>query len=417
MIIEIKVPSPGESITEVQLAEWLVEDGSNVEKDAELVMIDSDKASFAIYVEESGQVKQLAKAGDTLKVGQVICKIDTSKVHSPQSTVHKEKSEVRDQKSEVRSPKSEVRIQNSFRISPLAKRMIEENNLNVEDIIKRINKEKISKEDVLEYIEKSTVDSHQSTEEQKTNLTTQISRERRETVREKMSTLRIKLSQRLVAVKNETAMLTTFNEVNMSAIIKIRNQYKESFKQKHGVTLGMTSFFAKACAISLEEFPIVNAMIDGDEIVYNKFVDMGIAVSSPKGLIVPIIRDAQSLTLTQIELKLSELAEKTRKNRITIDELTGGTFTITNGGVFGSLLSTPILNPPQSAILGMHNIIERPVAFAGKIEIQPMMYVALSYDHRLIDGKDSVTFLVRVKELLENPNEKLIIHDEFSKIN
>lgn len=227
-----------------------------------------------------------------------------------------------------------------------------------------------------------------------------------------MSTLRIKLSQRLVAVKNETAMLTTFNEVNMSGIIKIRNQYKESFKQKYGVTLGMTSFFAKASAIALDEFPIVNTMIDGDEIVYNKFVDLGIAVSSPKGLIVPIIRDAQSMSLTQIELKISELAEKTRKNRITIDELTGGTFTITNGGVFGSLLSTPILNPPQSAILGMHNIVERPVAIAGKVEIQPMMYVALSYDHRLIDGKDSVTFLVRVKQLLENPYEKLLKEEE-----
>ena len=227
-----------------------------------------------------------------------------------------------------------------------------------------------------------------------------------------MSTLRIKLSQRFVAVKNETAMLTTFNEVNMSAIIKIRNQYKEAFKQKYGTTLGMTSFFAKACAIALEEFPIVNAMIDGDEIVYNKFVDLGIAVSSPKGLIVPIVRDAQTLSLTQIELKISELAEKTRKNRITIDELTGGTFTITNGGVFGSLFSTPILNPPQSAILGMHNIVERPVAVAGKVEIQPMMYVALSYDHRLIDGKDSVTFLVRVKELLENPYEKILKEEE-----
>ena len=228
-----------------------------------------------------------------------------------------------------------------------------------------------------------------------------------------MSTLRLKLSQRLVAVKNETAMLTTFNEVNMGEVIKIRNKYKETFKLKYGVSLGMTSFFAKASAIALQEFPVVNAMIDGDEIVYNKFVDLGIAVSSPKGLIVPIIRNAQSLTLTQTELKINELAEKTRNNRISIEELTGGTFTITNGGIFGSLLSTPILNPPQSAILGMHNIVERPIAVKGKVEIAPMMYVAMSYDHRIIDGKDSVTFLLRIKQLLENPLDNLIGMDEF----
>ena len=395
MIIDIKVPSPGESITEVQLAEWLVEDGGSVEKDAELVMIDSDKASFAIYAEESGQVKQLAKAGDILKVGQVVCQIDTD-IKSQKSKV---KSQNLDVKSVSKTEQTAVNKEQDFRISPLAKRIIEENKLNAEAIAVSMKKDKISKEDVLEYLEKSKV------------KTSEV-KDGRETIREKMSTLRIKLSQRLVAVKNETAMLTTFNEVNMSAIIRIRNQYKEAFKQKYGTSLGMTTFFAKACAIALEEFPVVNAMIDGDEIVYNKFVDLGIAVSSPKGLIVPVVRDAQTLSLTQIELKISELADKTRRNRITIDELTGGTFTITNGGVFGSLLSTPILNPPQSAILGMHNIVERPMAVAGKVEILPMMYVALSYDHRLIDGKDSVTFLVRVKQLLENPYEKILKEDE-----
>lgn len=409
MIIDIKVPSPGESVTEVQLAEWLVLDGDVVEKDAEIVMIDSDKASFAIYAEESGKVQFMAKAGDTLKVGQVVCKIDTSAEGIKRSAVGSQQPATSNQQSTVSDKQSIALKQSGVKISPLAKRMIEELKLDVDAIIKTVKKEKISKGDVEGYLlvrsPKTEVGSQQSAVGSK-------SIDPRGQVRERMSLLRLKLSQRLVAVKNETAMLTTFNEVNMSSIIKIRNQYKEAYKQKYGTSLGMTSFFAKACAIALEEFPIVNAMIDGEDIVQNKFVDIGIAVSSPKGLIVPIVRDAQKMSLTEIELKISELADKTRKNRITIEELTGGTFTITNGGVFGSLLSTPIINPPQSAILGMHNIVERPIALAGKVEIQPMMYVALSYDHRLIDGKDSVSFLVKIKQLLENPFDHILNEEE-----
>ncbi len=407
MIIDIKIPSPGESVSEVQLAEWLVLDGDVVEKDVEIVLIDSDKASFAISAEESGQLKQLAKAGDTLKVGQIIAHIDTSIVHSPQSTVS----------SPQTKPKDSELSSHNHRISSVAKRMITELNLNADEIFSNIKKDKITKKDINEFIKSPN---HQITKLPNHKITKLPNYQIREAVREKMSTLRLKLSQRLVAVKNETAMLTTFNEVNMSAILSFRDKYKEHQSKlptpnsQIPTKLGMTSFFAKASAVALQEFPIVNAMIDGDEIVYYKFVDLGIAVSTTKGLIVPVIRNAHTMTLTEIELKIDELAEKTRNNRISLDEITGGTFTITNGGIFGSLLSTPILNPPQSAILGMHNIVERPIAMNSKVEIAPMMFVAMSYDHRLIDGKDSVSFLVRIKHLLENPFEKLITSDEFS---
>jgi len=413
MIIETKVPSPGESITEVQIAQWLKKDGDYVEKDEEICEIDSDKATLTINAEESGIIKISVKEGETVKVGAIIATIDTSAEEDKGKTASKEerkavatpaaeKKEKQQQENTTATTKDNTNKQvaattNSYANgipSVAAKKIIEEKEIPADQVKATGKGGRITKIDVLNLL---------SAGFNKENL----SRVTRETERQKMSALRKKLAQRLVAVKNETAMLTTFNEIDMSTIMEIRTKYKDKFKETFGINLGFMSFFTKAITEALFHFPAVNAMIDGDEIVYHKYADIGIAVSAPKGLVVPVIRNAESMSLAQIEAEIKNLAVKARENKITIEEMTGGTFTITNGGVFGSLMSTPIINPPQSAILGMHNIVERPVAINGQVVIRPMMYVALSYDHRIIDGRESVGFLVKVKEMVENPIKML----------
>lgn len=393
MEIEIKVPSPGESITEVQLVNWIAKDDAFVEKDAEIAEIDSEKATLTVSAEQSGVLKILVQAGETVKVGAVIGIIDSE----AKASVQKEETVVDVEKpAEVKAePVREIPAEKNEKvhITPLARQIMKEKNLSENDVLGKL---RITKQDVLNAEKSEPMEFPAKKKE--------ISRD---TERKKMSTLRLKLAERLVAVKNQTAMLTTFNEVDMSAILALKKHYNESFKEKYGVGIGFMSFFTKAVTIALEQFPQVNAMIDGEELVFHNYADIGIAVSAPKGLVVPVIRNAEALSLAQIELKIKELAGKARENKITLDEMTGGTFSITNGGVFGSMMSTPILNPPQSAILGMHNIIERPVARNGQVVIAPMMYVALSYDHRVIDGRESVSFLVKVKELLENPVKML----------
>jgi len=406
-MIEIKVPSPGESITQVQLANWLVEDGNQVEKDQEVAEIDSDKATPTINAEESGKISIQASEGDTLEVGAIIATIDTTKRGTPGKEIKPEKKVV---VSDVKSPekeqsgqheleKSEAGKASSLHISPLAKKILGENKITEEQFIDFLKGYHFKKKDVEFYLNEGKTFAGEFSITDKTGS--------RETEKKKMSTLRMKVSERLVSVKNQTAMLTTFNEVNMTPIFDIRKKFKEKFKEKFGVSLGFMSFFTKAVTIALKHFPEVNAQIDGDEILYHNYADIGIAVSSPKGLMVPVLRNAEAMNMAEIELKIKELATKARNNKISLDEMTGGTFTITNGGVFGSMLSTPILNPPQSAILGMHNIVERPVAVEGKVEIHPIMYLAFSYDHRIIDGKESVSFLVKVREILEDPAKML----------
>ena len=380
MILEMKVPSPGESILEVEIAEWLVEDGEYVEKDQAIAEIDSDKATLELPAEESGKIKILVENGETVSVGDVVCKIDTSVIGEAKKT----------NLSNVNSTQNNIKDDTKLKknkITPLASAIINSHdNILVNNINASAKDGKIRKSDVIDIItEKSNHD----------------------TSRKKMSTLRRKIAQRLVAVKNETAMLTTFNEVDMNNIFNIRSEFKEKFKDKYNVNLGFMSFFTKAVTLSLSEFKDVNAMIDGNEIIYHNYCDIGIAVSAEKGLMVPVLRNAENMTFDKIENSIKDLAIKARDGKLKIDEMTGGTFTITNGGVFGSMLSTPIINPPQSAILGMHNIIERPVVVDGKITVRPMMYVALSYDHRIIDGRESVGFLCKVKECLENPVEFL----------
>lgn len=396
MIIEVKVPSPGESITQVQLASWLVEDGDFIEKDSEIAEIDSDKATLSISAEESGLIKILVQQGETIEVGSVVATINTDAI-KPVAEIKKTKSY--DTSKQFESAISDVKvakeIKSNLLITPLAKKVMDDKNISEKDL---------SEVDARHRIYKKDIDNFESSRK---NILTGTKFKSREAKRQKLSTLRIKLAERLVAVKNQTAMLTTFNEIDMSHLIEIRNKYKESFQNKYGIKLGFMSFFTKATAEALQEFPQVNSLIDVDEMVIPSYVDIGIAVSAPKGLVVPIIRNVESLSLPEIEQDIFELAEKARINKISLDEMTGGTFTITNGGVFGSMLSTPIINPPQSAILGMHNIIERPVAIKGKVEIRPMMYVALSYDHRIIDGRESVSFLIKIKELLENPIQLL----------
>jgi 2-oxoglutarate dehydrogenase E2 component (dihydrolipoamide succinyltransferase) len=408
-IIEMKVPSPGESITEVVIARWLKKDGEYVEKDEEVAEIDSDKATLTINAEDSGAVKLMAKEGDTVKVGQVILSIDTSVKGEKKAKVESAKSEVKSesQKSEVKSlpdqkvgqkqepVKSETSYANGVP-SPAAKKIMEENKIPAVKLNGSGKDGRITKGDVLNVLA-GGFDSSSTAGWGGT----------RDTDRQKMSALRKKLAQRLVSVKNETAMLTTFNEVDMSAIYALRAKYKDKFKETHGANLGFMSFFTKAVTEALNLFPAVNAMIDKEEIVYHKYADIGIAVSAPKGLVVPVLRNAEQMSLAQIETGIKDLAVKARENKITLEDMSGGTFTITNGGVFGSMMSTPIINPPQSAILGMHNVVERPVAVNGQVVIRPMMYVALSYDHRIIDGRESVGFLVKVKEMLENPTKML----------
>lgn len=394
MTVEVKIPSPGESITQVQLAAWLVNEGDYVEKDQEIAEIDSDKATLAIPATESGKIRFLVPQGETLAVGAVICTIDTSiaaprhKTIEPSAVITGETNIIQVAEN-TGEPADKEKGQPPF--SPLAKKVLAEKGLQENEAFDLLKKTRISRKDV------------ESLFVRPVELTAS-----REIERTKMSALRMKLSQRLVAVKNQTAMLTTFNEVDMSAILDIKNRFTEKFKEKYGVSVGFMSFFTKAVTLALQEFPQVNAQIDGEDMLVPAYVDMGIAVSGPKGLVVPVIRNAESLTLAEIEIQVKEYAAKARNNKLSLEEMSGGTFTITNGGVFGSMMSTPILNPPQSAILGMHAIIERPVAMNGQVVIRPMMYLALSYDHRVIDGRESVSFLVRVKENLENPARMLV---------
>ena len=388
MIIEMKVPSPGESILEVEIAEWLVSDGEYIEKDQSIAEIDSDKATLELPAEESGKIKILVKDGETVAVGDVVCTIDTS----VQADNSKKSDTVKDSASEIKKiTKNKTDDIKKNKATPLASAIISSYKISSDDIKGTGTSGKIRKSDVLGIIKKD---------------------EKRGTVsRKKMSSLRRKIAKRLVAVKNETAMLTTFNEVDMSKIFEIRSLYKEDFKKKYDVGLGFMSFFTKAVTNAISEYKDVNAMIDGNEIVYHSYCDIGIAVSAEKGLMVPVLRNAEEMSFERIESEIKRLAVKVREGKIKIDEMSGGTFTITNGGVFGSMLSTPIINPPQSAILGMHNIVERPIVINGNIEIRPIMYVALSYDHRIIDGRQSVGFLCRIKESLENPKEFLLNND------
>lgn len=398
MNIEIKVPSPGESITEVEIAQWLKNDGDYVMKDEEIAEIDSDKATLTIAAEESGKLKILAQEGDTVEVDSVICTIDTD-AEAPAGAVSKEEPAEKTASATSTQPTGDTADTGyaAGTPSPAAAKLMKEKGIQPADVKGSGKDGRIIKEDVMAVPVNGTGNGSPAV----------IRTGSREVSREKMSMLRRKLSKRLVSVKNETAMLTTFNEVDMSPIMNIRKQHKEKFKEVHGVGLGFMSFFTKAVCEALLEFPAVNAMIDGEEMVKHDYCDIGIAVSAPKGLMVPVIRNAESLTLAQIESEVLRLAKKARDGKIGLDEMEGGTFTITNGGVFGSMLSTPIINPPQSAILGMHNIVERPMAVNGKVEIRPVMYVALSYDHRIIDGRESVSFLVKVKQMLENPVQML----------
>ena len=402
-MIEVKVPSPGESITEVQIASWLVNDGDFVERDQEIVEIDSDKATLSVSAAEDGQIKILVEEGETVEVESVIASIDTSvkgEVKKKAQSVEEIKPKAKAELIVERKVSKTVKADTGLNISPLAKKLMQENNVYEADFVNFMKEFRVGKKDIEFYLaEKGTQPAGTGTKPTWGGT--------RDSEKKKMSTLRLKLAERLVSVKNETAMLTTFNEVNMTPIMEIRKKYKEIFKEKHGVSLGFMSFFTKAVSEALNIVPQVNAQISGNEIVYHNYADIGIAVSSPKGLMVPVLRNAEQMSFAEIELNIKELADKARTNKISIDEMMGGTFTITNGGVFGSMLSTPIINPPQSAILGMHNIVERPIAVNGKVEIHPIMYIALSYDHRIIDGRESVTFLVGVKEMLENPAKML----------
>jgi 2-oxoglutarate dehydrogenase E2 component (dihydrolipoamide succinyltransferase) len=437
MMIEIKVPSPGESISEVQLASWLVEDGEFVEKDKEIAEVDSDKATLSLVAQESGVIKILVKEGETIKVGTVVATIDTAqagKEAGKKKTAKEEAPAVKEIATpvvtpvkatekpvvdEIAKPAPETKpeaakgvetadVDLGVYITPLARKIMQEKQLSDQDVMENIRHLRVGKADVLEMGKPVQEGNAQP-------VARETAPEGREE-RKKMSMLRLKLAERLVAVKNETAMLTTFNEINMTALLAIKKKYNDAFKEKYGVGIGFMSFFTKAVSEALLLFPQVNSMIDGDELVLHHYVDIGIAVSAPKGLVVPVIRGAENLTLAEIELNIKELAKKARENKITLAEMQGGTFTITNGGVFGSLFSTPILNPPQSAILGMHNIVERPIVVNGQVVVAPMMYVALSYDHRVIDGSESVRFLVKVKEMIEDPLRLLFEGSEPNKI-
>ena len=406
MLIELKVPTPGESITEVELGKWLVEDGDFVEKDQEVAEIESDKATLTLSATESGKIKIIIPEGERVAIGIVACTIDTD-IASEKKVVHLiEKIEIIQQKpvKKVDIPVKEIvpevpakQEESNIKVTPVAKEMMEEYHLSMEEVLNGLHR-----------ISKTDIEAVMALPKQKEQTVAPVRRSfSRGEKREKMTSLRRKLGERLVAVKNETAMLTTFNEIDMSRVMDMRTKLQNKFVEKYGLKLGFMSIFSKAVAEAMQFHPSINAQIDGEEISTPEFVDIGIAVQTPKGLMVPIIRNAESKTIPEIEMELKVLAEKARNKKITVEELTGGTFTITNGGTFGSLLSTPIINPPQSAILGMHNIVDRPIAVNGQVVIRPMMYVALSYDHRIIDGKDSVGFLVKVKELIENPERIL----------
>lgn len=389
MILEMKVPSPGESITEVEIATWLVSDGDYVEKDQVIAEVDSDKATLELPAEESGIITLKAEEGDAVDVGQVVCLIDTSATNENKPEVINENI-IKEVLVEVSKPQSNTK---SHIASPSARKIIAENNLEISNITGTGKDGRVTKDDAVN---------------SKPSMGSPSNNSNRGESRTKLSMLRRKVAERLVTVKNETAMLTTFNEVDMSAIFDLRSKYKEEFKSKHEVGLGFMSFFTLAVVRALKLFPAVNSMIDGKEMITYDYCDISIAVSGPKGLMVPVIRHAEKMSFMEVESEVKRLAIRARDSKITVDEMTGGTFTISNGGVFGSMLSTPILNPPQSGILGMHNIVERPVAINGKVEIRPIMYLALSYDHRIIDGKESVGFLVAIKEALESPVEHLM---------
>ena len=385
MILEMKVPSPGESISEVEIAEWLVSDGDYVEKDQTIAEVDSDKATLELPAEESGIITLKAEEGDAIAVGAVVCHIDTAaakpagqdaKPALPKTTVSQA----------AATPTAAQTNYATGTASPAARKIIAEKGIDTAAITGTGRDGRITKEDAINAVPSMGTPAGD-----------------RPTSRKKMSMLRRKVAERLVAAKNETAMLTTFNEVNMSPIFALRAEHKEAFKAKHEVGLGFMSFFTKAVVRALKEFPDVNSMIDGNEQILHDYCDISVAVSGPKGLMVPVVRNAEAMSFKDVETEIKRLAIRARDGQISVDEMTGGTFTISNGGVFGSMLSTPIINPPQSAILGMHNILQRPIAVDGKVEIHPMMYVALSYDHRIIDGRESVGFLVAVKEALEDP--------------
>ncbi|TXC78912.1 2-oxoglutarate dehydrogenase complex dihydrolipoyllysine-residue succinyltransferase [Luteibaculum oceani] len=406
MAFELKVPSPGESISEVEIAQWLVSDGDYVEKDQVICEVDSDKATLELPSEASGVIKLIAEEGQTVAVGEVVAEIDTdaeapagkssggakkeesAKAPDPMPAKEEKKTEEKKEAPSANQDKSYA----TGHPSAAAKKLMDENNISSGQISGTGKDGRITKQDVVAAmaagINAAPVQGWGGSRDQR---------------REKMSMLRRKIAERLVSVKNETAMLTTFNEIDMSPVMELRKKYKDQFREHHDVNLGFMSFFTKAVTEALNHFPAVNAQIDGKEILFHDYADIGIAVSSPKGLMVPILRNAEQMSLADIEKEIKRLAIKARDGKLSVDEMTGGTFTITNGGVFGSMMSTPIINPPQVAILGMHNIVERPVAINGKVEIRPMMYVALSYDHRIIDGKESVGFLVKIKEMIENP--------------
>ncbi|HLV13567.1 MAG TPA: 2-oxoglutarate dehydrogenase complex dihydrolipoyllysine-residue succinyltransferase [Xanthomarina sp.] len=398
MILEMKVPSPGESITEVEIATWLVQDGDYVEKDQAIAEVDSDKATLELPAEASGIITLKAEEGDAVAVGAVVCLIDTSASKPEGGSAPKKedvKAEAPKKEEKPAVAAAETTTYATGTASPAAKKILAEKGIDASTIAGTGKDGRVTKDDAVKAVPSMGTPTGGN----------------RGSSRSRMSMLRRKVAERLVEAKNTTAMLTTFNEVDMSPIFALRNEYKEAFKNKHGVGLGFMSFFTLAVVRALKMYPDVNSMIDGNEMITYDFVDISIAVSGPKGLMVPVIRNAENLTFRGVESEVKRLALRARDGQITVDEMTGGTFTISNGGVFGSMLSTPIINPPQSGILGMHNIVERPVAINGKVEIRPVMFVALSYDHRIIDGKESVGFLVAVKEALENPTELLMNND------
>lgn len=397
MAIEVKVPTVGESINEVTLVKWLIPDGGYAERDAVIAELESEKATFEVNAEQAGAVKYIAAEGDTLAIGDVICSIDTdAPAPAPQAEAPREKAPAAEPvKEKPAAPAAEPAT--AVKATPVAAAIIADKKIDTKNIQASGSHGKITKQDVLQALSNPGRPAGAL-----------FSREEKT---EKMSNLRKTISRRLVEAKNATAMLTTFNEVDMGPIMELRKKYKDKFKEVHGVGLGFMSFFTKACCYALQKFPSVNAYIDGENIVLHDYCDISIAVSGPKGLVVPVIRNAESLGMAEIEAAVLDLATKARNNKLTVEEMSGGTFTITNGGIFGSMMSTPIINIPQSAILGMHNIVERPMAVNGQVVIKPMMYVALSYDHRIIDGRESVGFLVTVKQMLEKPELLLVGKD------
>lgn len=410
-IIEIKIPSPGESITHVEIYKWLVADGDVVKRDTEIAELESEKATLTLVANDAGKISIKVQEGDSVEVGAIACTIDTSVAsqEEPEAPVVEVKQEAKPSVEAVAAPTTDKPTTETpseleaVKVTPVAQLLMDENDLSVEDVINGLRR-----------LKRSDIEAVLASKS--SNVIGVISEASRESETNRMSALRRKLSERLVSVKNETAMLTTFNEVNMKPIMDIRKKHQPAFVETHGVKLGMMSFFMKACAIALKEFPTINSMIDGENMITYDYADISVAVSTPRGLMVPVIRNVESLGLAEIEQSILDVAKKARDGKLSIPEMSGGTFTITNGGVFGSMMSTPIINPPQSAILGMHNIIDRPVVIDGEIVARPMMYVALSYDHRIVDGRESVGFLVRVKQLLENPSNMLFGDKDAEKV-